>query len=80
VNHHPTLIYGSFNGRVLFAETSVTLHTLQDVLAAPGQEITYPYDQPRAVREGVPWPSRFTLRYLPDTGGFQAAFERFRTP
>lgn len=77
VDHHPTLIYGTFDGKVLFAEASVTLATLQDAIAAPGQVVSFPFRQPRAVQGGVPWPTRFTIRYLP-SGTFRAAFERFR--
>lgn len=77
VDHHPTLIYGTFDGRVLFAEASVTLATLQDVIAAPGQVVSFPFRQPRAVQGGVPWPTRFTIKYLPG-GTFRAGFERFR--
>src|SRR6266536_2001175 len=35
VNHHPVLIYGSFDGKIVFAESSVTLDTLQDAIADP---------------------------------------------
>lgn len=78
VDHHPTLIYGTFDGKILFAEASVTLATLQDAIAAPGGVVSFPFRQPRKVQGGVPWPTRFTIRYLPD-GTFRAGFERFRT-
>lgn len=77
VDHHPTLIYGTFNGRVLFAEASVTLATLQDATAAPDHAVSFRFRQPRKVQGGVPWPTRFTVRHLPD-GTFRAGFERFR--
>jgi hypothetical protein len=77
VDHHPTLIYGTFDGKVLFAEASVTLATLQDAIAAPGHVLSFPYRQPRAVQGGVPWPTRFTIQYLPG-GTFRAGFEGFR--
>jgi hypothetical protein len=79
VDHHPTLIYGTFNGEVLFAEASVTLETLQDAIAAPGQVVSFPFRQQRTVQGGVPWPTRFAIEYLPSSGGFRAGFERFRT-
>ena len=79
VNHHPTLIYGTFDGRVLFAEASVTLDTLQDAIAAPGQVVSFPYHRQRKVQDGVPWPRRFEIRYLGQTGAFRAAFVDFRT-
>lgn len=77
VDHHPTLIYGTFDGKVLFAEASVTLATLQDAIAAPDHAVSFRFRQPRRVQGGVPWPTRFTIRHLPD-GTFRAGFERFR--
>ena len=73
-----TLIYGTFDGKVLFAEASVTLATLQDAIAAPGHVVSFRFHQPRAVQGGVPWPTRFAIQYLP-SGTFRAGFERFRT-
>jgi hypothetical protein len=78
VNHHPTLIYGTFDGRVLFAEASVTLFTLQDAMTAPGHAISFPYRQPERVRGNLPWPTRFAIRFEPGTGTFRVGFERFR--
>jgi hypothetical protein len=77
VDHYPVLIYGTFAGDVYFAEASVTLKTLQDAMAAPGRTISFPFRQPRAVRGGLPWPTRFVIRHLPG-GGFRAGFEGFR--
>jgi hypothetical protein len=78
VDHYPTLIYGTFHGKVFFAEASVTLATLQDAIAAPDQEISFRFLQPRTVQGGLPWPRRFVIRYLPGSGEFSAGFERFR--
>ena len=78
VDHHPTLIYGTFNREVLFAEASVTLQTLQDAIAAPDHVVSFRYRQQRRVQGGVPWPTRFEIRYLPDSGGFRAAFKGFQ--
>ncbi len=78
VDHHPTLIYGTFDGKVLFAEASVTLATLQDAMAAPDRTISFRFHQPKTVQGGVAWPTRFTIRSLPG-GTFRAGFERFRT-
>lgn len=78
VNHNPTLIYGTFNGRMLFAEASVTLFTLQDAMRAPGHVKSFRYPQPRDVQARIAWPQRFTIRYLPRTGGFRAGFDHFR--
>ena len=78
VDHHPTLIYGTFNRKVLFAESSVTLQTLQDAIAAPDHVVSFRYRQQRRVQGRVPWPTRFTIEYLPASGGFRAAFEGFR--
>lgn len=76
VDHYPTLIYGTFDGRVLFAEASVTLQTLQDAIVAPGHTIAFAFRQPRRVQGGVPWPSRFSITYHPSTGGFSVAFTK----
>lgn len=78
VNHHPTLIYGTFDGRVFFAEASVTLYTLQDAMAAPDHEVVFRYRSPRRVQGGGVWPTRFVVRWVEATGGFVAGFERFR--
>jgi hypothetical protein len=78
VDHHPTLIYGSYGGEMLFAESSVTLETLQDAMAAPGHVVSFPYRSPARVRNGRPWPTRFVVRYRPATGRFSASFEAFR--
>jgi hypothetical protein len=78
VDHYPVLIYGTFAGEVLFAEASVTLRTLQDAVKAAGHVVSFPFRQPRAVRGGVPWPTRFVIRYLPGTRRFRAGFEGFR--
>jgi hypothetical protein len=73
VDHHPVLLYGSFDGRLLFAEASVTLPTLHDVTRDVDRTISFPFRQPHAVRGGHRWPRRFALRMLPD-GGFEASF------
>jgi hypothetical protein len=80
VDHNATLFYGTFDGSVLFAEASVALATLQDAMHAPGHIASFRYRQPRVVRGGGSWPTRFTVRYSPGSGEFTAAFERFRTP
>ena len=77
VNHTPTLIYGTFNGQVVFAEASVTLFTLQDVVAAPDHQITYAFEQPQQFANNISWPTNFQIIYNPDTGGFQAGFIDF---
>lgn len=77
VNHNPTLIYGTFDGQVLFAESSVTLYTLQDVVAAPDHRLIWTFDQPAAFTHEIDWPSRFVISYDPATGTFQAGWEGF---
>jgi hypothetical protein len=79
VNHYPTLIYGTFQGRLLFAESSVTLYTLQDAVSAPSHTVTFPFRQPLRYQDNIPWPTRFTVRYDPRTRGLTAAFEGFGT-
>lgn len=48
VNHYPVLIYGTFDGAVMFAEASVTLYTLQDVMTAPEHRLSFPFRQSAA--------------------------------
>ena len=79
VDHHPTLLYGTFDGNVLFAEASVTLATLQDAIAAPGHVVSFRFRQPRTVQGNVPWPTRFAIQYIPGSQTFRAGFEQFRT-
>jgi hypothetical protein len=72
---NPVLLYGSFAGQVLFAETAVTLQTLQAI--APGEAVSFAFRQPRVVRGDVPWPTRFAIRRLA-SGGFRVAFTGLR--
>jgi hypothetical protein len=78
VNHHPVLIYGSYDGQILFAEASVTQYNLQDAIEAPSHTLSYVYRQPRTYQHGA-WPTRFTVTYHPRTRGFTAAFADIRT-
>ena len=48
VNHHPVLLYGSFDGELLFVEASVTQYNLQDVMK-PRPTRVLRYRQPRRV-------------------------------
>ena len=77
VNHYPVLIYGTFDGRVIFAEASVTLYTLQDAMAAPDHRLEFPFRQPAAFQQAIDWPTEFVIEYLPDTGSFRAGFTGF---
>ena len=78
VNNHPVLLYGSYNGQILFAEASVTLYTLQDAMQAPSHTLSYVYRQPRKYQHPS-WPTRFTITYHPRNRGFTAAFTDIRT-
>jgi hypothetical protein len=78
VNHHPVLLYGSYDGRLLFVEASVTQYNLQDAMQAPSHTLSYVYRQPRKYEQRS-WPTRFTITYHPPTGGFTAAFAGIRT-
>lgn len=77
VDHYPVLIYGTFDGRVIFAEASVTLSTLQDAKAAPEQRLTFPFRQPAAFAKETDWPTEFVIAYIPKTAGFRAGFTQF---
>jgi len=78
VNHHPVLLYGSFDGELLFVEASVTQYNLQDVMEAPSHTLSYVYRQPRRY-EQPSWPTRFTMAYHPGTGSFTAGFTGIKT-
>ncbi|HEX8067763.1 MAG TPA: hypothetical protein VF520_14680 [Thermoleophilaceae bacterium] len=78
VNHYPVLIYGTFDGEILFAEASVTLFTLQDAMAAPGHAVTFPFRQPPEAPADRPWPTRFAIRYVPRTRTFRVGLEDLR--
>jgi hypothetical protein len=78
VNHNPVLLYGTFNGRLVFAESSVTQFNLQDAITAPNHKLSYVFRQPRRFQDQMPWPTRFTIQYDPRSHGFTAAFDGFR--
>jgi hypothetical protein len=78
VNQHPVLLYGSYDGRVLFAEASVTQYNLEDAMRNPSHTLSYVYRQPRKYQHRS-WPTRFTITYDPRTRGFTAAFTDIRT-
>lgn len=78
VDHHPVLLYGSYDGQIVFAEASVTLPNLQDVIRAPSHTLSYRYRQPRRYQQRS-WPTRFTITYQPRDRGFTAAFTEIRT-
>lgn len=77
VNLNPVLIYGSFDGLLIFAEASVTLFTLQDAIAAPDHRLVFPFRQPAAFDRAIDWPTEFVIEYLPETGGFLVGFRSF---
>ncbi len=78
VNHYPTLIYGTFDGKVVFAEASVTLFTLQDAVNSPNHQISFPFRQPKAFATDIDWPTEYMIQYLPETGGFRTGFVGFQ--
>ncbi len=78
VNHNPVLLYGSFDGELLFVEASVTQYNLHDVIEAPSHTASYAYRQPHRYEQPA-WPSRFTLTYNPATSAFTAGFTRIKT-
>jgi hypothetical protein len=78
VNNHPVLIYGTYDGHIVFAEASVTQYNLQDAMQAPSHTVSYVYRQPRTYQHRS-WPTRFTITYHPRTRGFTAAFTDIRT-
>lgn len=77
VDHYPVLIYGTFDGNVIFLEASVTLQTLQDAVAAPDHRISFEVRQPSAFANETDWPTEFVIEHLPDTGGFRVGYIGF---
>jgi hypothetical protein len=78
VNNHPVLIYGTYDGQIVFAEASVTQYNLQDAMRAPSHTLSYVYRQPRLYQHRS-WPTRFTITYNPRTQGFTAALTKIKT-
>jgi hypothetical protein len=74
VDHTPVLIYGTFDGAVVFAEASVTLVTLHDAAVAPDHRVTFPFRQPAEFAAPGHWPTSFTVEHLPATEGFVLTF------
>ena len=77
VNNNPTMLYGSYDGEIVFAEASVTIFNLADVKAAPDQTLSWSYPQPTKFSSDAGWPTAFTLTYLPETDHFEAVFTGF---
>lgn len=75
VDHQPTLIYGSYDGEVIFLEASVTAQTLADAAAEDGGALGFPLAQP-AVCPRDRWPTGFQLRKAGDA--YRASFTGFR--
>jgi hypothetical protein len=47
------------------------------VIAAPGQTLSFEFQQPEAFATEIDWPTEFVITYIPETGGFQAGFANF---
>ena len=79
VNHNPVIIYGTFNGKLVFLEASLTLFGFLDALdLPPGQKLTWPILQPEIYAFDV-WPTAMSLQYDQDSGNFIFALEGFET-
>ena len=77
VNNNPTMLYGSYDGKIVFAEASVTIFNLANVKAARDQTLSWSYPQPTKFASETGWPTTFTLTYVPETDQFEAAFTGF---
>ena len=77
VNNNPTMLYGSYDGKIVFAEASVTIFNLANVKAAREQTLSWSYPQPTKFASETGWPTTFTLTYMPKTDQFEAAFTGF---
>jgi hypothetical protein len=71
------MLYGSYDGKIVFAEASVTIFNLANVKAARDQTLSWSYPQPTKFASETGWPTTFTLTYLPATDQFEAAFTGF---
>lgn len=78
VDHYPTIIYGTFDGEIIFLEASVTLQTLQDAVSAPSQQVSFAVRQP-SQKPSSTWPTSFDVIHDANTGGFTAKFSGWQS-
>ena len=77
-DHYLTIIYGTFDGEIIFLEASVTLQTLQDAVRAPSQQVSLAVRQP-SQKPSSTWPTSFDVVHDANTGGFTAKFSGWQS-
>lgn len=68
-----TMVWGSFGGRITFAEPMVA----RDYLASLESTATAPTSLPNTAPEAGYYPSQYAVRYLPDQDAYAVTLERF---
>jgi len=79
VNHNPVIIYGTFDGEVVFLEGSLTLFAFQDAIKAAqgGGKSTWAIPQP-ASHAYAWWPKTMELEYHPEREVFSLSLADFQ--
>ncbi|MCS0634929.1 hypothetical protein NX801_04485 [Streptomyces sp. LP05-1] len=77
-----TLIYGAYDGEIIFVEPMLTKDSLERLRTASRHEECAPVPQPRAWRLAGWYPTRYCLAYRPHHGDFTVGLTGFvhRTP
>ncbi len=75
---NPNVLYGTFDGEIVFLGASLTLATLQQAAAEAnmGERLSWPISQPAKYRYAW-WPKTIALEYRPDKGVFALSLEDF---
>ncbi|MEM7074658.1 MAG: hypothetical protein AAF484_06200 [Pseudomonadota bacterium] len=78
VNENAVVIYGTFDGEIMFLETSLTLFALAKAIEAAGQDraLEWSIPQPDAYVTDV-WPTRAVLRYHETDNVFAFSYAGF---
>jgi hypothetical protein len=78
VNHNPVIIYGTFDGNVVFLEASFTLFAFKDAMnrAAKGHMRTWKIAQPEAFMLEW-WPTELSLKHLQEGDRFLVELHGF---
>ncbi len=78
VNHNPVIIYGSFDGEIVFLEASLTLYAFQDAMMAAKSKDQLRWAVPQPARYAYAWwPKAMTLSYDSEREVFTFALTDF---
>ncbi|HEY7906077.1 MAG TPA: hypothetical protein VIC53_04045 [Wenzhouxiangella sp.] len=79
VNHSPVIIYGSFDGQIVFLEASVTLFAFQDAMLAAERNEELRWEVPQPTHYAYAWwPNTMSLKYDSDREVFSFALTDFQ--